>query len=380
MKLPVSTFIAIFLLGLLSNGSSQEKLILTNYCVFDGSRINSGKEIEIYKINFTSDQEAQDALARIMKFTGLEQNFEIYPANVANAEAGIEGTRRLILYNRDFMKKVRDATSTEWSEISILAHEVGHHLQGHTLLPGGSRPKMELEADKYSGFILNRMNASLDQAQAAMKLIATDKGSETHPGKQARLAAISNGWLDAQKIDNRPSPPPIPSVQESITGIWNLNGNTDKLTAAVQRPDGQIVLINEIDGRTIGKLVGPRTLLAPDSGEWSQITGVIDEQNRIITWSSNVTWQRSQNSRIGLTDIWYLNGRADKACILIQRPDGRIILINEIDGRTVGEMKAGRLVAQASKEWSPSITGTIEQAGKVIRWSSGPTWERQPKP
>ena len=147
-----------------------------------------------------------------MQFQGLEPSFVLKAANVPNAVAAIKGTQRLILYNQQFMMRVRDTTQTDWSAISILAHEVGHHLQGHTLQRGGSRPEIELEADKYSGFILERMGAPLDEAKAAIRLITTEEGSKTHPGRQARLAAITNGWIKGRDLfpDTKPPPDPKP--------------------------------------------------------------------------------------------------------------------------------------------------------------------------
>ena len=38
--------------------------------------------------------------------------------------------------------------------MTLLAHEVGHHLNGHTIHRGGSTPELELEADEFAGFIL----------------------------------------------------------------------------------------------------------------------------------------------------------------------------------------------------------------------------------
>lgn len=148
-----------------------------------------------------------------------EPNFLIRAANVPNAVATLMGPQRAILYNQQFMLQVKNATKTEWSAISVLAHEVGHHLQGHTLQSGGSRPPIELEADKFSGYVLYRMGASLDQAQAAMKIVANDQGTSTHPGKSARLAAITNGWLNAKELTQdkpdtkAPSPSPVPQPQ-----------------------------------------------------------------------------------------------------------------------------------------------------------------------
>lgn len=156
---------------------------------------------------FTSDNEAEKAVGRIVDYTGLSKNFKILAANVPNAAAAIRNTERLILYNQTFMERVKQRTRTDWAAMSILAHEIGHHLCGHTLESGGSRPKSELEADKYSGHVLYKMGAKLSQAQAAMNAIANDKGSNTHPPKSARLAAIANGWMDARDQARLPEQP-----------------------------------------------------------------------------------------------------------------------------------------------------------------------------
>ena len=193
---------------------AQERIALTQYCVFDGSTLSE----EVY--GFDSDEEAQAALNRVMRHAGLEPNFIIQAANVPNAVAAIDGSQRLILYNQEFMINVRDLTNTDWSTVSILAHEVGHHLQGHTLMFGGSRPPTELEADKYSGFILQRMGATLEEAQAAMQLVADEMGSATHPGREARLAAITNGWVQGRDLNEQTpdtGPPPSEPVAQETT-------------------------------------------------------------------------------------------------------------------------------------------------------------------
>lgn len=179
---------------------AQELLVRDSYC----SYTDETSPTNVY--TFNSDEEANNTVEKILKYTGLKKNFIIKAANVSNAEASISGTTRYILYNQNFILQIRNATNTNWSAISIMAHEIGHHLQGHTLLRTGSRPNIELEADKYSGFILQKMGATLEQAKAAMSLIAGDQDSETHPGKQARLAAITNGWMEAKDLASPPTP------------------------------------------------------------------------------------------------------------------------------------------------------------------------------
>lgn len=148
---------------------------------------------------FESNAEANAVMSDIMKVVGLPANFRIQAADVPNAAAVVLGTTRYILYNPGFIKKVNKSTDTDWSSISILAHELGHHLGGHTLESQGSRPKMELEADEFSGFVLRKMGASLEESQAAMNLLASPFGSISHPPKAQRLKSIEKGWIEADE-------------------------------------------------------------------------------------------------------------------------------------------------------------------------------------
>ncbi|HEX6845967.1 MAG TPA: hypothetical protein VF144_03260, partial [Chitinophagaceae bacterium] len=123
--------------------------------------------------------------------------FEIRQANIENAAAVAYGGKRYVLYNPNFINALDRRTGNQWASISVLAHEVGHHLMGHTVSGQGSQPATELEADEFSGYALRKMGASLADAQATMNLIASEHGSATHPGKANRLAAIEDGWESA---------------------------------------------------------------------------------------------------------------------------------------------------------------------------------------
>jgi hypothetical protein len=141
--------------------------------------------------------EAKKEIQNILDVIGLRANFEINAANVDNAAAIISGGKRYILYNPQFMNAINSAAHTDWARISILAHEIGHHLNGHTLGKGGSEPDLELEADEFSGFVLRKMGASLHDSQRAMEVAAANKQSKTHPAKKDRLASIAAGWNHA---------------------------------------------------------------------------------------------------------------------------------------------------------------------------------------
>lgn len=152
---------------------------------------------------FDADKQAQEAVKSIMQMTGLPANFEIKAADVENAVAVIEKDisppKRFIFYSQTFFENLQQKTGTPYGPLSVLAHEIGHHLAGHTLGRDGSRPLLELEADRFSGYILRKLGSSLAEAQVAINTIAPANGTSTHPGKGARLAAIANGWKDANE-------------------------------------------------------------------------------------------------------------------------------------------------------------------------------------
>lgn len=162
-----------------------------------------GESLPAKVTSFSSDAEAEAVIKRIVDASGLVPNFEMRAAGVPNAAATIEGAKRLILYNQYFVRSLREGTGTPWAPASVMAHEVAHHFNGHTLEKSGSRPKIELEADYYSGFVLQRMGATMTEARAAMEKFGSPNGTATHPPKHDRLAAISSGWTKACEADPR---------------------------------------------------------------------------------------------------------------------------------------------------------------------------------
>ncbi len=159
-----------------------------------------GGEGMLHLKDFRTESEAITVMQDIISFTGLPANFKIQAAKVPNAAAVVYGDQRYVFYNPKFMQTVEESTNTNWASISILAHEIGHHLSGHTLKDGGSQPDMELEADEFSGYVLRKMGATLEEAQAAMRKLASPRPSATHPARDMRLVAIEKGWnkADAQ--------------------------------------------------------------------------------------------------------------------------------------------------------------------------------------
>lgn len=177
---------------------------LENGCNFNNSA--NEDEIEI----FLPNEKELDELKSITSFSGLPLNFKIYRANINNAVATIINDERYILYDSRLLDFANNQTASFWSSISILAHEIGHHLSGHTLNQMTDNHTAELEADKFSGFVLYKMGASLEQATNAISTIGSNNDTKSHPSKSRRIKAISNGWNEAYKLDYRSAiPPPL---------------------------------------------------------------------------------------------------------------------------------------------------------------------------
>ncbi|AEI51479.1 MORN repeat-containing protein [Runella slithyformis DSM 19594] len=167
---------------------------------FGYKQLKTPKEICNY-LSFRSNQHAEEVVDQILRQVGLLRNFVVVECpNTENCFATVVDGQRYIVYDGAFMKRVENATNTDWSAISIVAHEIGHHLQGHTIDGKGSRPQKELEADRFSGFVMQRMGASLDEALVAIKTLGDDKPTYSHPAKATRVEAIRQGWADAAGI------------------------------------------------------------------------------------------------------------------------------------------------------------------------------------
>ena len=168
--------------------------------------------------SFSSNQEAQKALDKIIAVTGISKRFALYQCSgINNCEAITFRGIRYIFYDQNFMKSITTVAGS-WTNLSILAHEVGHHVNAHSLdwlaLASGEiqgitleqKRQQDIEADEFSGFVLAKLGATLIQSQAAVKL-ASDDGDDsysTHPSRSKRLSAIERGYNQAKGITTKP--------------------------------------------------------------------------------------------------------------------------------------------------------------------------------
>ncbi len=132
----------------LLSGQELLELDLSNQCHFGGGQ----QDEELYA--FTSGSGVMERLVDDILTSGgdLERNFTLIQTNVASVSAVVAGEKRYILWSQDFLER-----ATELQAYASVAHEIGHHVNGHTLQPG-LKPVEEAEANLFMGYVLARKN------------------------------------------------------------------------------------------------------------------------------------------------------------------------------------------------------------------------------
>lgn len=149
----------------------------------------------LIRTNFASVYEAKQILQRMLDTVRWKENFNMREQNgIRNAYATIIGGNRWIIYDNNFLEDIDAYAATKWASISILAHEMGHHYYNHVVSSTGSTPPKEIEADALSGYVMQKLGATLNESIAAISTIASDRASTTHPAKKDRVSAITRGW------------------------------------------------------------------------------------------------------------------------------------------------------------------------------------------
>lgn len=166
--------------------------------------------------NFSSVYEAKQYISTMLDRINWKENFALREQNgINNAYATILQGRRYIIYDNNFLENLDSYAGTKWASISVLAHEMGHHYRNHVISSSGSTPPKEIEADYFSGYVMAKLGATLNEARAAMEQIATPRGSASHPARADRLDAIAKGWNYANGNTDQTNPVPTPQPQQN---------------------------------------------------------------------------------------------------------------------------------------------------------------------
>lgn len=129
---------------------------------------------------------------------------------VCNAASVVVNSIQMIYYNPTFVAHLSgNNEQLKWAVRAIIAHEIGHHILGHTLNPTTTaveRRKQELRADYFSGFVIKQfIGSTLENAQEGLKSLdpqtyrpatAAEEANDTYPLLSSRLEAVAEGFSD----------------------------------------------------------------------------------------------------------------------------------------------------------------------------------------
>ncbi len=232
-----------------------------NYCQYWGDTI----ENELYR--FELNESVPQAVGKILGWAGREANFELVQTNVSSVAAVLDGDKRYLLYSQDFFYHL----PTPLEAYALLAHEIGHLLNGHRF-EACCRRDEELDADQFMGYVL--FKSHLTDEQNALRMVEwryAEQGfswQRTAPlviknrnkpylftghgtvSAQERQAAIARGWARAdaaiqglgslayyedenkvQQAGLRSFPWPPPTCAERYTVQRNMAGRFKTLGA-----------------------------------------------------------------------------------------------------------------------------------------------------
>ena len=119
---------------------------------------------------------------------------------VENAAATLINGQPYIIYSEQFLGSLFYCNTI--AVRTVLAHEVGHHIDGDTwpFNPPRQPWDKELWADWVSGFAMARMGVALSDATGAIQCYAgifgPQLGSRTHPSGPLRGQVVAAGWHD----------------------------------------------------------------------------------------------------------------------------------------------------------------------------------------
>ena len=196
-------------------------LLIINFTTASAQQVNQCGIIvppKLLKTDFSSVYEAGGYVNTMLDSINWKENFRLQEQRgINNAYATIIRNQRYIIYDNDFLESLDNYAQTKWASISVLAHEMGHHYRNHVVDVRGSTPPKEIEADYFSGYVMAKLGATLNEANAAMEQIAAPRASASHPAKADRLNAIANGWRYAKGLTQTAggTTPSVPQPQQN---------------------------------------------------------------------------------------------------------------------------------------------------------------------
>jgi hypothetical protein len=216
----------------------------TDHCLYHGERMPSSY------VRFESDPEIEGLKDLILEKIGTPANFEMLCSNVPSIAAVVDRDKRYILYSRRFFNTEPDRVV----RLALIAHEIGHHANGHALTADPTAAEEEIEADEFMGYALCLTGAPAGKIEGILTRLAlhsgvsaTERLEDVMRGFNRAEASLRNAehasWFEehinevVSTFPQFPLPVPEPSAQadlrSSFAGSTTMSDVDRKLRRAL---------------------------------------------------------------------------------------------------------------------------------------------------
>lgn len=222
------------------------------------SYISTSKNYDLYNI-LNTIQNTDDDISQIVNLItdqcGVFPNFVLQRVEGFGNCAAITDKNgiRYILYDRDFLQYQSKISKTNyWAVVFIIAHEIGHHLNGHNrvMLNDLDKRNTELQADQFAGFIMKKLGATKDEIIKILDLTSFDLFSytDTHPAKIDRINSANLGFDKAEFTTQNINNSSGEVVNSLVYRVNQITQNIELNTAKNQSANNQTVNPASIKG------------------------------------------------------------------------------------------------------------------------------------
>ena len=184
------------------------KLIFSqDLCNFSDENYNAYLCLEGH-VNYVSTIKGQAIVDQILKSINIpDANFEIKTCRkINNAAAIIWNGKRVILYDDHYLQSLK-GDADYWFFLFVFAHEIGHHLNGHTLEEKRSNYESridELECDRFAGAIIKHLGGDKKNIKSALNRIPhPTSNNSSHPTFKDRLSSAIEGFNDVASHEKK---------------------------------------------------------------------------------------------------------------------------------------------------------------------------------
>lgn len=177
-----------------ASAQSLGRMRVAGGCNFDGSEARVG-EVEVLQ----ASNRVEQAVARILDAGGLPMDvraLETFDPLIPNARAMTFEGMRYVLVNRSFQVGITESVELE----SLIAHEVGHHVLGHSFESSLALDRFaEAAADRWAGGVCATLSLKSRGAPAALYRFVPKVGNDRYLGADQRAHSFSIGYANESR-------------------------------------------------------------------------------------------------------------------------------------------------------------------------------------